>query len=199
MEVTALELRDKDPRQFQKEYDSWREYATDYEWWDCIEENFKSEHAAKGINVTRIFFNGLYVQGSHAGFTGDVNLAPFMKHNELDEEYPALYQACTDDGSYVVVQEHGRYGMAFDWRANFDVAPAGVFKDLDEETYQALVMEQEADARIEDHIREVCNDLAYDLFRDLEQEYEHLTSEESFIESCDVNEVKFDLDEGDEE
>lgn len=196
--VTATELRDKAPKQFEREYHSWCEYACDYEWWDYIEEDFKESCARKCIEVERIFFDGFYSQGSHAGFTGSVNIAEFMKHNTLDEQYPALYQACLDDGSYVVVQQGARYGMGFDWRANFDVAPGGVFKDLDEETYQALVFAQEAEACLEQHIKAVCNDLASDLFHDLEREYECLTSEESFIEHCECNDVKFEI-EGEEE
>jgi hypothetical protein len=198
-EVTASELRDKDPKAFNRDYEDWVAYALDYEWWDCIEEDFRAEHAEKGIEVTRIFFSGFYHQGSHAGFTGDVNIASFMKHTKLDEQYPALYQAVFDDGSYVVVQESGRYGMGFDWRANFDVAPAGVFKDLDEDTYRELVNQQEADADLETYVKEVCEDLAHDLFSALEQECEHLTSEESFIEHCECNDVKFEIEGGDEE
>lgn len=201
MELTALELRDKDPAQFEKVLGSWREHALDYEWWDCIEEGFKEKCKPMGLAVDRIYFTGFYCQGDHAGFEGRVDLDGYMKHFKMDEEYPALYEAVVEDGSYLLAG----YGRVHRGRAAFElyesthmVDPIGVFKGLDEEAWNELINDQWRDSKLEKLVTETCNDLCHDLHRDLEKEYEYLTSEESFIESCECNEVKFEY-EGEEE
>lgn len=191
MDLTATELRDKDPKQFEKEYQSWVQ-GFDWEWWDCIEEDFKEKCKPIGINVDRIYFTGFYCQGDHAGFEGSVDLWTFMKHMKLDEEYPALYAAIVDDGSYIK-GGYGNYRMEFELRkGTYDTLPSGVFKDLDEDTWYALVSDQWDECGLESAVKEVCNDLCYDLWRELEKEYEYLTNEDSFIESCECNDVTFE-------
>jgi hypothetical protein len=38
------------------------------------------------------------------------------------------------------------------------------------------------------------DDISRQIYRDLRNEYEHLTSEESFIESCECNDVTFETE-----
>ena len=196
MELTALELRDRDEHQFYKEYYDWCGYALDYEWWDYIEEGFKNKCTPMGIDVTRIFFTGFYSQGDHAGFEGRVDLSRYMKYYKMDEEYPALFAALCEDGGYIdVTHGHRWYGMEFDLReGTYYVPPCNVFQDLEEETWNALISEQWADSRLSDLVTETCTDLGHDLWGELEKDYASLTSEEAFIESCECNNVKFEYE-----
>ena len=84
--------------------------------------------------------------------------------------------------------------------ANLDCSPgncvpSGVFKDLPQEDWDALVEEQLAAEDWEQLILDQCEALASDLHSALVDEYEYLTSEEQFIESCECNDVTFDLEE----
>ena len=54
--------------------------------------------------------------------------------------------------------------------------------------------DQLSQADIESCIEEFCNRACAKLARDLEDDYEHLTSVESFIESCECNEITFDIE-----
>lgn len=197
--LTAQELRDIDPSQFEREYYAWREYEPYDDWYCFLEEEFKTTCRPMGINVDRIWFTGFYCQGDGAGFTGDVSLWVYMKHMGLDAQYPALYQAIVDDGSYVQVTYGNHNNMSFDVHEGLSyIDPAGLFAELDHDTWSALVDSDWADAQLEQGVRELCADVCSDLFNKLEEEYEYLTSEAQFIESCDCNDIEFEY-QGDEE
>lgn len=199
--VTASELLILDEKQFENEYYSWREYALDYEWWDYIDESFKEKCKALGISVDDITFSGFYSQGDGAAFCGSVDVSAYMEQHNLTESYPALYLAVKDDGSYVRISTSHRGHMRSDGSnecAN-QTAPSGVFSDLPQEDWEELVDAQANEACLEDGVLEWCNELASELYCDLENEYEHLTSKESFIDSCECNEITFEIETEEEE
>jgi hypothetical protein len=199
--VTVSELLILDKKRFEKEYYSWHTYTPDYEWWDTSYEDFKAKCRALGIAVDDITFNGFYTQGSSAAFCGTVDVGAYMEQHNLTESYPALYLAVKDDGSYVRISTSHRGNMSSDGGnecAN-QTAPSGVFSDLPQEDWEELVEEQASEACLEDGVLAWCNDLASGLYYELENEYEYLTSEESFIESCECNEITFEIETEEEE
>jgi hypothetical protein len=123
-----------------------------------------------------------------------------MELQGLHETYPALYLAVVDDGSRIGVRTTHRGNMEtcdYNMYAN-QTAPSGVFENLDQQAWEELIDEQEREADLEDGVLKFCQELADELYKDLEAEYEHLTSKESFIESCNCNEVLFEI-EGEED
>ena len=200
--VTSKELQTLHPKRFQEEYSNWREYALDYDWWEYVFEGFIEDVRPFGVTIgpNDLCFSLGYSQSDYAAFTGRIDVADYMQEKGWDETYPALYLAVKDCGDYATVSERRSHG-----RVNYDGAcigntyPAGVFQHLESEAWDELVSEQYYAAGLEDELQsyvdEVCNDL-YDRLRD---EYEHLTSEESFIESCECNEITFEIEEEDHE
>jgi hypothetical protein len=194
MEVT--ELKERDPKRFEKEYYKWTEYATDYDWWDDLYEDFTTDCAKLGIRVNDITFSGFYLQSDGAAFTGRVYVYEWMEHKGFDVTHPAAYLACRDDGSYVRLET----GRGNNMRANLEeytnqTAPSGIFTGLDQEAWEYLVEEQISDLSLEDEVLSFCEELAHKLYIDLRDEYDHLTSEEMFIEHCEANEVTFEENE----
>ena len=191
MDVT--ELRERDPKRFEKEYYKWREHTPDYDWW--VYEDFIDGCAAVCVHVDDIKFSGFYSQGDGAAFTGRVYVHKWMAHKGFDVTHPAAYLACKDDGSYVRLET----GRGNNMRANFDgwvyTDPSGIFTGLDYDTWSELVDAQISDLNIEDEVLSFCKSLADKLYTDLRDEYEHLTSEEMFIEHCVCNEVTFEENE----
>jgi hypothetical protein len=196
--LTARDLQKTDPKRFQKEYLSWTEYGVDYDWWDCVEENFKSDMAHKGIAVSRIYFSLSYSQGDYASFEGGIGVDEWMAHKGYDETYPALYLAAKDYCEFAQVSTYNRGGRP---RVNLDgnlvgnTDPAGIFKHLDREAWDELVYEQFTAAGLEDELQSEVDAISDELYTDLREEYEHLTSEESFIESCECNDITFEIEE----
>lgn len=198
--LTVRELRDMYPKQFDKEYSDWCAYELDGGWCEALEGDFRELHAPHGVDARSIWY-AVYGQGAGAGFSGLVYVGKLMKHLKLDETYLPLYQAVVDDGSYCNVSVSGRWSMTVNFDgAPWDTAPSGVFSGLSDEAWCELINAQMEEANLEDVVRDFCADICHDLYKELVDEYEYRTSEEAFIESCEINEVTFDVSiEGDEE
>ena len=199
--VTAQELKDEDPKRFEREYYKWLEYAHDYDWWDWLEEAFTADMKEVGVRVERIFFSLSYSQGDRAGFSGRVDVASWMANNKYSkdetyaEAFPALYIAVVQDGSYAVVSESHRSRCCVDYCSSVEYTdPEGVFQFLDDEAWHDLLTDQELAADLEANIVEWVNNKSHDLYRQLRNEYESISSEAAFIESCDCNEVEFEIE-----
>jgi hypothetical protein len=191
--MNVIELKTSDPKRFEKEYYKWLEHTPDYEWWDYIEENFTDECAALCVRVDDINFSGFHSQGDGAAFNGRVYVHKWMQLKGFDVTHPAAYLVVKEDDTYVSLET----GRGNNMRANLDgpqyyPTPSGIFTGLDMETWANLADDQLSDLSIEDEVLSFCEGLANKLYKDLKAEYEHLTGEEAFIDSCECNEVTFE-------
>ena len=185
------------PKRFQEEYSKWCEYALDYDWWDYIYEGFAADVRPFGVTIEPhgIYFSVSHCQSDYAAFTGRIDVAEYMQAKGLDERYPALYLAVDDCGDYATVSEmrsHGR--VNYDGGCVGNTYPAGVFQHLEQGAWDELVSEQYYEASLEDELQSYVNDVCRDLYQRLRDECDHLTSEESFIESCECNEITFEIE-----
>ena len=193
--MNVTELKERDPKRFEKEYYEWCQYTANYagEWWDCIEADFIESCGKLGVRVDSITFSGFHSQGDGAAFTGRAYVYEWMEQTGHHITHPAAYLGCKDDGSYVSLETGRNNNM----RANLEeyanqTAPSGIFAGLEQEAWEELVDEQISELSIEDEVLSFCNDLAQELYTDLRDEYEHLTSKEMFIEHCEANEITFE-------
>jgi hypothetical protein len=199
--VTAKELKELDPKRFDAEYHKWLEHAADYEWWDYIYDDFKEDMLAKvGMQVEDINFDVSYSQGDYAAFAGRMPLNMWMEREKWDEEttyaqrWPVLHLAA-ETGSIWVVTYIKRSYQACGVEVNNWGYPAGVFSELDNDTWEPLVLDQFAESDIEREVETWVNQTAYKLYKDLRDEYSHVTSEEMFMDSSDWNGVTFEIEE----
>ena len=195
--MNVIELKDRDPKRFKKEYDDWHEYALGYDWWDWVQDNLKADCAEYGVTVESIEFNLGYSQSDYAAFNGEINVVEWMQAEGYDVEYPALYVAMGDYREYAAIttghRGHSRVNLEYGVVGN--TYPSGVFKYLDHEAWDELIAEQCNMANLEEALQKWVSDRCRTLYRNLQDEYEHLTSEESFVESCECNEVTFEENE----
>jgi hypothetical protein len=192
--ITVAELQAQHPEQFRKEYYRWTEHAVQHGWWEYVEEEVKTRFAPAGIEIDRIFFEGFYCQSDYATFTGRIEVAAIMQHLQLDEQYPALYAAHQASGTYLVRSgnRRGRRATVEYDEADTEVPPQGVFAALDQDTWSDLVAEQEIACDLRRQVEETCEDIDHELFYALRQEYEGITSEETFIADSEANETTFE-------
>lgn len=191
--MDAKELKERYPKRFRDEYWKWTGYAADYDWWEYIQDEFKADCALKGVRVDDITFCGFYSQGDGAAFAGKVYVYEWMEIMKLDEQYPIAYLACKTDGGYVTLRKGSGYNMLSNLEEQIAYSePEGLFAELDEMEWRELVEEQFDAMSVESEILTYCEDLAKDLFKSLRDEYDSLTSEEAFIESCECNEITFE-------
>ena len=201
-EVSASDLKILDPKRFEREYSKWTEYNLDYDWWDSIEEMFKTDTSTEGVEVDRIYFSVSYSQGDYAAFEGTVNVATWMEKNSAGgqsyaDKYPALYLAVCDYGGRSTVTTRSREGHpSVNWVAACvgNTPPAGIFAMLEHDAWDELVEAQYSEADLESAIQAWVNDKCDELYEQLQEEIEHLNSEESFIESCECNDVTFEIE-----
>ena len=201
MELTVYELKERDPKRFEKEHYKWQEYALWDDWYEPIWDDFKAKWAGHGLECEgNPTFSIGYSQGDGAAIDGWVDVAPFMKAMKMDEQYPALYLAAEDYGVSVRVEPYGYRGLSM--RAEIGVLPTddpvGIFADLDEDTWAELVEEQKREADIEGAVKDFADRICDDLYHALREESEYLTSEESFMESCGLNDITFEVEDEDE-
>ena len=201
--ITALELAHIAPKEFQKEYLKWVEHALDYQWWEYIHDELTTRLEPAGVEVRAIHFNISYSQGDYATFSGRIKVAQWMESTKCDAEmtyaqkYLALYLAELDNGAYATMSANHRGGHAsvnYDGYVIGNTYPAGVFSGLDRDAWDELVADQHAEADLETAMQKYVNDISDTLYGQLRDEYEHQTSEESFIESCECNDDEFDFD-----
>jgi hypothetical protein len=201
--LTARELLEQHPKKFQKEYSEWTNYALDYDWWEYIEERLRETLAPAGVRVDKIWFSLSYSQGDYATFEGSIMVWEWMEATKdgdqtLAEKYPALHLALADYGESATVTSYNRSCGA---RVNLDGSvvgntyPAGIFAGLEQEAWDELVEAQFYEAGLEQAMQDYVDDISRQLYRDLQDDYEHMTSEESFIESCECNDITFEIEE----
>lgn len=201
--LSAAELKHTDPKRFQQEYSKWTEYAVDYDWWEFTEESLKERLAPAGVRIDRILFSLSYSQGDYASFEGRIDLDMWMEHTmdgdqTYAQKYPALHLAAREYGDSASVSSRNRgWGGSVNYNADClgNTYPSGVFSALEQEAWDELVEEQFYEASIEHDLQEYVDEVSRQLYRDLRDEYEHLTSEESFIESCECNDITFEIEE----
>ena len=195
--VTAAELLILDKRQFDKKYYKWCEYCMYGDDMDFIKEDFTERCEQINIRVDNIGYGVSYSQGDGAAFEGKVDLTAFMEREGLDITYPALYLGVKNDGSYILMRYSRNNCMRcgeYEVYAN-QTEPCGVFSGLDQPSWEELVDQQECAAGLEDLVLKACESLAYGLYINLRDAYEWDRSEERFIESCECNEVTFEIEE----
>ena len=195
--MNIVQLKEQHPDEFARQHEKYLEYGLDYDWWEHIYDNFREECASKyDLQVSGIWFEGFYLQGGGAAFEGHMQFSKFMSLKGFDEKYPALYLHASDLKLDVspVSSSRGSYIRGVDlsdWDAR--THPLGVFVRLTEDAWDALIDEQMGAEDWEKEATEFFRDLASDLFAQLREEYEYLTSEEAFIESSEINEIDYEV------
>jgi len=195
--VTSKELQTLAPQRFQEEYLKWAEYALDYDWWEYVEEGFREDVRPFGVTIgpNDMHFSLSYSQGDYAAFTGRIDIAEYMQAKGWDVEYPALYLAVTDCGDYATVSDRWSGArVSYDGACIGNTYPDGVFKNLEQGAWDELIDEQYYAASLEDELQSYVDEVCNNLYRMLRDEYEHLTSEEAFIDSCECNEITFEIE-----
>jgi hypothetical protein len=205
--ITAQELLEQDPERFQKEYSKWTEYNLDYDWWEYTQDHLKEKLEPAGVSVRTIQVSLSYSQGDYATFEGSINVAMWMDVTKdgpgtedtltYAEKYPALRLAIEDYGEHASVTSYNRSSA----RVNLDGScvgntyASGIFAGLESEAWDELIEDQYVSAGLEKALQDYVDDISRQLYRDLRAECEHLNSEKSFIESCECNDVTFEIEE----
>ena len=191
-------LPEKQRKAVLDKYRQWNVEHTD--WWDCVEENFKSDMDAIGVRVDKIHFSGFWSQGDGACFEGAVadwpvfltslgfSNAALIAASEMCDWYLACkhshnlyshHKSVSYDNQINLpdhVDDHYFADRWFDWGPD-DIRTVTMMTNLSK--YKAVDLEDEFITVFENYM--------IDLYKQLYEEYEYLTSDASVLDSLDAN------------
>lgn len=176
-----------------KEYacNKWREDVIDYEWWDFVYDDAKEIGKLMGIEIDNIYFSGFWSQGDGACFEGSFHYEKGCHKNvksyaPKDTELHRIAKAWSKVQRLSFYQLNGRIKH----RGHYYHAMCteiSVYGDGD-------LAEFYVDIDTDDAVCDVLRDLMNWIYRQLEKEYEWLSSDEQIAETIRCNEYEFDED-----
>lgn len=192
MNINELKQR---PELFEKAYCNYCDNELDYDWWGFAIEDIKSQWAEKKLDVYNVYFD-LYQR--YATFEGEMDTRDFLKMQGLEETHLALAALhSTGDSATLKAYTSQRCNMQraeiSDTDAHYlqyQTLPCGIFEGMDEDDWEELVGRDVGS--VVEAWEDFCRDIAHDMLRRFEDEYEYLTSKEAFIEWADASEVEFE-------
>lgn len=176
----------------------YRDINVDHDWWDYTYDYWKSRLERMGVDVDEINFSGFWCQGDGASFTGSINsraLKRFMRIHGMRERYRAIYTVLDHLDGWVNIYHTGHryyhsYTVATESRLD---EPTWIDYDT-EDLREALVLELYNEAMLhwtdfDDEVENILRGYMDTIYRDLEKEYDHLTSDEAVAEAIEANEL----------
>jgi hypothetical protein len=170
------------------------------DWWDCVYDDFVDYASERGFDTTTksIQFSGFWSQGDGASFTSDIDIPTFIQFHKLEWAYPWIMKLLESGGTVDASVERisHRYSHENTCRATVS-AHDDFFYLIDtngDETREAVLAEWDklmiSDIdQLEKDVEQTRLELCRELYRSLEAEYEHLTSDEAVWESIVANEL----------
>lgn len=186
--------------------DDWAEDITDYA---------KGEFEDIGIYIEEVYWSGFHSQGDGAGLTGQINLREFVDAYVLNPQYihdwsdkqmsdmtilgELVRNGFIDDrvgfgtrgfrGHHTHLGDIGDHfqGHNDNYNDNDNVLDRGVLAGANADDLYAAIDVDDSLNRLWQKAQDKLNDIAYDVYRRLEQEFDYITSEEHFVEIADIN------------
>lgn len=199
--MTPLErFRALTARQQDEILDTHRDINIQHDWWDCTESDFIEDMERIGIRVDDMFFSGFYSQGDGACFEGRVtDWAKFLE--SVGHTCSALITLADSFWDFQV-EHHGHYyhenctSFSYDMASPDDYETEQLFvdscspytTDIQDAAYYAILKTYDYDKLYETFV-ESFKDHMRDLYKRLEVEHDHLTSDESVLESLDASDM----------
>jgi hypothetical protein len=180
------------------------------DWYDCVYSDFKERMRAIGIEADRIYFSGFWSQGDGAMFEGSVSdWGLYLQH--LGHNDPILVDTAKENWTYRWSHSghyYHEHSVSYDDGIYMPENPytMGYYggRDIpDEEEFRGAVwdatMERFDLLALSEQIQEDLRDHMRDLYRELEAEYDHLTSDEAVIEAMEANDIEPETEETEQE
>ena len=169
------------------------------DWFMPCYESFVEKMDSLGIDTSchNIAFLGFWSQGDGASFTGYIhrdNMQKFMEEHVLGEDFPAcMYFATRKELGAKLERTTSHYCHENTVRAelNDDYIENGYADDDPRcDIYDAMAIEftNEYDA-FEEKVQTICRGWMQILYRQLEDEYEYLTSDDAVRETLEANDM----------
>lgn len=171
----------------------------DYDWWDFVYESFKEQCDDLGILVEDMTFSGFWSQGDGAAFEGRVTDWASVLFRLQRPHW--LTWAAEYDWSFYSYTKRDNY-MWFG--GNMPILDNPYNEDEEPLQHSAWLIKHQPPTereleQLESDLQGLFNDLADQLYKDLEEEHEYLTSDdrtlEYILDNVEIHELDLDEDE----
>jgi hypothetical protein len=173
-------------------YSKWYQgQCQDDDWYDSVFEDVKRTAEILGITIDKIYFSGFSSQGDGACFEGSYEYKPGWKN-------AFLHEYGKDNAT---VKEPLRIGQSLQelqaryfYRLSANCKHRGHYHHSGCTSFNVYRDGEWADAGIEDELVPILRDYMDYIYKQLNNEYDYLTSEKRFIEQCDEDSILFNED-----
>ena len=161
-----------------------------HDWSDETIAEFKAKALALGIDVDDVYWSGFWSQGDGACFTGRIaDWSKFLAAVKPDID-PAVGGWVYDNSTRMRIRTRGSYCHSGTMTTEFefqDLDQPPDLEDLQLSLWRVLTKNGNILYEMERDILAYLRDLADGLYRDLEKEYEDLTSDEAVVDALLAN------------
>ena len=163
-------------------------------WWEYIYGDFKDRMELQGITVDDMYFSGFCSQGDGACFEGCINPLRFLRKH-FPKDYPMLRKLVGYGGRVHLTCKHsGHYSHEFCTTFSLDVESLWHFMPTHTELHEQVVLKYDRlldleVADFEEKATKVLRGYMRQLYRELEQEHDHLVSDTAVWDSITMNDL----------
>ena len=167
------------------------------DWWEYTYNEFVLSMEQVGIDVDRMFFSGFWSQGDGACFEGRIgDTKLFLDKHFTPTDYPTIRKLLDSGGSITFrCKHHGHYYhencTSFDVDCDLFTYVLDKPTDFHEQVVESL--DALLDVEMNDFEKqsvELFKNHMRTLYRTLEKEYDHLTSDEAVVETIIANDLQ---------
>jgi hypothetical protein len=181
------------------------------DWHDEIIQRAKEEGPERGFNLNEVQFSGFHSQGDGASWTGFVDLATFIVYHSKPEDadyaqYVVLAELIKDgwcEGHVVISRSAFYYNHSGTMRSDGiddrlyyadeqSVMDKGILEGASVQELAKSIDYEELLDELEEWLLGKAQKYADEIYKQLREEYDSYTSEEYFIDLCDINGWRFD-------
>lgn len=167
-----------------------RDLNVEHDWSDETIAEFKAKALVLGIKVDDVYWSGFWSQGDGACFTGRiVDWDEFLKAVKPDID-PGIAGWVRDNSTRMQIKTGGSYCHSGTMYVDFcyqDLDQPSDLEDLQLSLWKVLTKNGNILYEMERDILTYLRDLADDLYRELEKEYEYLTCDEAVVDALLAN------------
>lgn len=178
--------------------EKYRDCNVDYGWSGSSIKQFKEDQLEKyGIAVTNVFWSGFWSQGDGACFAGYIHeWKKFLRAVKPDLN-DAVIDWVVSERPRLHIRTRGSYchsgTMWLDWEY-IELLPPADYEDceLQMSLWRTLTHDGDILGHIERELLDFVRDEADKFYKELEQEYDYLTSDEAVVETLLANHEDLD-------
>lgn len=158
-----------------KVLENFRYLNTEWDWYESVYEGFEEIASEYGIEVEDMRFSGFYSQGDGASFEGEI--VDFKKFAEKTGLKRLVRLSDSIEYNLNMLVKRVTYHYYHSKTVEADIRDGGYYPRLSN--------------LIEEKLEKVKEELCEKLYRNLEEEYDYLTSDEVVADTIRANEYEF--------